>query len=140
MSVSAQTRFYQYPKVTYFSDTDLVMLSKSDSVITKIFLMKYLRAYENSIKDTTPGTGHTVVLTNGYGALAIHGTAVISAVTVTLPSNPINSQPFTITTDTTITTLTLIGGTVRGHNYSPTYNYTPVRLIWDALHSQWVWR
>ena len=139
LAVSAQDgqRFPTYPIKTILADTDYFLINKSDSIETAIIQFKYLKsAVTGGIKDTTPGSGHTVVITSGYPTLFVHASGTLSSLTITLPQSPLNGQIFTVVGDQSITTLTITGGTLitAVSSFNPS---SPLRWIYDTAQSKW---
>lgn len=64
-----------------------------------------------AIQYATPTTGQTVVA-NGSGALVVAPAGTLLALTVTVPSSPVDGQTFSIFSTQIITTLTMNGGTI----------------------------
>ena len=138
-SLAAQDgqRFPTYPVKVALADTDYFLINKSDSVETAIIQFKYLKAaVTGGIKDTTPSTGNTVVITSGYPTLYVHGTGTLSALTIKLPQSPLNGQIFTVIGDQSITSLTVTGGTLVTaiSSFNPS---SPLRLIYDTAQTKW---
>ena len=79
------------------------------------------------MKDTIPATTDTVKITDGYYYLVIDHTGTLAALTIKLPSHPYEGQPFTITSNCAVTTLTIIGTTVT--SYTTLAVGSPRRLI-----------
>lgn len=132
----AQTRVPNMPQATTLSDTDYVVINKSDSNITKIIRAKYTRA--GAIKDVSPASGDTIkaVTTAGFSVLVFHASGTLSTLKIQLPQSPINGQPFTITGDQTVTTLTIYGGTTV--TTYPQYAVASViHFIYDTANSKW---
>lgn len=125
------------PIKTYLADSDYVMINKSDSNEVAIIQLKYLKAYiSGGIKDTTPGTGHTVVITSGFPTLFVHATGTLASLTITLPQSPLNGQVFTVVGDQSITSLTITGGTLitAVSSFNPG---SPLRWIYDTAQTKW---
>lgn len=62
----------------------------------------------------TPSSGTTVVSNVTTTILLINNSALLALLTVTLPSNPVDLQRFTVACNAAITLMTINGGTVRG--------------------------
>lgn len=61
-----------------------------------------------------PTTGQTVVAGIGVSTLLLDPAGTIAALTVTLPSSPVDGQRFTVSSSAVITVLTINGGTIKG--------------------------
>lgn len=136
---TAQQKINSYPIRTTVNDSDLFNMVAHDSTVFRLIrgidLHKYMRS-GSAVKDTTPSTGNTIVITTNYDAVLIHGSGTFMALTVNLPYMPVNGQIFAISSDQTVTSLTIANGTTVT-NYTTLAIGTPIRLRYDAELTKW---
>lgn len=67
-----------------------------------------------AVQTAAPTTGQTVTVSAGISAIHINPAGTLAALTITLPSNPVNGQHLIIGTSQILTSLTINGGTIVG--------------------------
>lgn len=66
------------------------------------------------VQYATPTTGSTVTVVTGTTALLLNPAGTLVALTVALPSSPVDGQSITIATSQILSALTVSGGTLVG--------------------------
>lgn len=83
----------------------------------------------------TPTTGQTITLVAGNKNL-VNPAGTIAALTITLPSSPVNNDEVTIKFTQVVTTITWAGGTVVGGSTGATAG-TLITLTYDSITTSW---
>jgi hypothetical protein len=83
-----------------------------------------------------PTTGQTIVVQPGISLLLVASPALIAALTITLPANPIDGQRVVIASRSAITVLTVNGGTVYGALGSLALSGF-MRFVYNATDNAW---
>jgi archaellum component FlaG (FlaF/FlaG flagellin family) len=73
-----------------------------------------VQSIADALQYAQPATGGTVVVNPSASLLIIDNGSLLLALTVTLPSNPVDGQRIIITSGSGVTALTINGGTVKG--------------------------
>lgn len=83
-----------------------------------------------------PTTGQTIVANAGTTTLLLDPAGALAALTVTLPSGPIDGQRFTVSSSSIITIFTMNGATIKGGltsmilNGYAKYSYSVTASAW----------
>lgn len=91
---------------------------------------------QDLIQIAVPATGDTVVSTNNTTVLIINASGLLAALTVTMPSSPVDNQRWMVASGAAITLLTINGGTIKGAATGLSINGY-ARFIYSASVGAW---
>ena len=96
--------------------------------------------YSSLPTNVTMTTSGSTTIPNHRNFLILHASGTISAYTITMPAAPLDGQPVTITSDSTITTLTLTPNSGQSIVSAPVTLVVgnSIRYVWSASFSEWM--
>lgn len=117
------------------------MIDSSVSSATGAFTTKtYVDTADlkENVQYFVPVTGATLTATNTSTCIIVNPAAGLAALTVVLPTTPVNGQRFTITSSQTVAAITLTG-TFAANNTAPTALTAgqPIRYVYSTDAAKW---